>query len=332
MAAERPHIVLITTGGTIASRIDPATGAVAALHTAEELVAMVPGLDDVATMEIDSFTTVNSWNMTPEMMLDLTQQIQHQVTRPKVAGVVVTHGTDTVEETALMADLLVDTDKPVIFTVAMRNLSETGADGPRNLADAIKVAAHPETSGRGSTLVVNEAIHSARYVTKTNTVNTATFQSPEYGPIGQVTSTGIRFFHAPSNQQVLKTDRIEPNIAIVSAVSGCDPHLIDWYIGQGVAGIVLEGSGAGNVPGAVLPGVSRAIDAGIPVVLTTRVPNGFLSPTYGTGAASGGGFDLMRMGVIPSVYWRSPKARIVMMVALGAGATHDDLRELLANP
>lgn len=332
MTSNLPTVVLISTGGTIASRIDPETGAVSALHTAEELLAMVPGLDEVATIEIVSFTSVNSWNMTPQMMFDLVTETLRQVERDDVHGVVVTHGTDTVEETSLMADLLLDTKKPVVFTAAMRNLSETGADGPRNLADAIRVAASPDANGRDVMLVVNEGIHSARYVTKTNTVNTSTFQSPDFGPIGQVTSNGIRFLHFSPQREVVRADRIVSDVAVVSAVAGVGPEILEWHVERGVAGIVLEGSGAGNIPGTLLPGVPRVLESGIPIVLTSRVASGFLSPTYGTGGASGGGFDLMRMGVIPSVYWRSPKARIAMMVALGAGLSQNALRELLARP
>lgn len=332
MSSSHPHIALITTGGTIASRIDPATGAVAALNTTDELLAMIPGLGEVASIEIVPFTVVNSWNMTPQMMFDLTAEISRQADRPEVAGVVVTHGTDTVEETALMAQLLVNTVTPIVFTAAMRNLSETGADGPRNLADAIRVAAHPEARSRDVMLVVNETIHSARHVTKTNTVNPNTFRSHEYGPVGQVTARDVRFLHPSSARNVIAADSIVPEVAVVSSISGLGPEIIDWHLSRNVAAIVVEGSGAGNVPSSLMEGIGRAIDAGIPVVLTTRVANGFLSPTYGTGAASGGGFDLVRMGAIPSYYWRAPKARIALMVALGAGMSTDELRDLLSAP
>lgn len=327
-----PRVVLITTGGTIGSRIDPRTGAVAALNTAHELVEMLPELGGLADVEIDSFIVINSWNMTPERMLDLTRNIRRHVEREDVDAVVVTHGTDTVEETALMVDLMVDTPKPVVFTAAMRNLSETGADGPRNLADAVRVAIHPESRGRGAMLVVNERIHAARYVTKTNTVNPQTFESPEYGPIGQVTGKGVRYLHDAPARRWFGKESIKPGIAVVSGVTGSDSAQLDWHVERGVAGIILEGSGSGNVPAGMAGGLSRAIDAGIPVVLTTRVANGFLAPTYGTGAASGGGFDLVRMGVIPSLYWRAPKARIALMVALGAGMRQDELETFFSAP
>jgi L-asparaginase len=332
MMSALPRIVLITTGGTIGSRIDPATGAVSALQTSRELVEMLPELASIADVEIDAFTVVNSWNMTPERMFALVQNIRRHVDRDDVAGVVVTHGTDTVEETSLMADLLLHSRKPVVFVAAMRNLSETGADGPRNLADAVRVAIIDDSVGRGVTLVVNESIHSARYVTKTNTVNPQTFQSPEYGPIGQVTGTGIRYFHTVPERQPINASDIESRVPVIAAVAGSNAGVIDWYVEQDVRGIILEGSGAGNVPAEIVPGVERAIRKEIPVVLTTRVQNGFLSPTYGTGVASGGGFDLVRAGVIPSMYWRAPKARIALMMALGAGLDYEALRELYTGP
>lgn len=327
-----PRIVLVTTGGTIGSRLDPETGAVRALETARELVEMLPELEGMADVEIDAFTVVNSWNMRPDVMFSLVQRIRHHIERDDIAGIVVTHGTDSVEEASLLADLLLDTRKPVVFVAAMRNLSETGADGPRNLADAIRVAVERDAASRGVVLVVNEQIHSARHVTKTNTVNPQTFLSPEYGPVGQVTGRGVRWLHPVPQRPAIPADRIATNIPVISAPVGTDSRLIDWVVEQGVAGIVLEGSGAGNVPMEMVPGIAKALDQGIPVVLTTRVQHGFLSPTYGTGSASGGGFDLLRMGVIPSMYWRAPKARIALMVAVGAGIDIDQMRELFRTP
>ena len=163
-------------------------------------------------------------------------------------------------------------------------------------------------------------------------MNPQTFDSPEYGALGQVTAKGTHFLHDAAVRRHLDAVAIPDTIPVVSAVAGSNADVLDWYVERGVAGIVLEGSGSGNVPAEMAPGISRAIEAGIPVVLTTRVAGGFLSPTYGTGAASGGGFDLVRMGVIPSLYWRSPKARIALMVALGAGMPPGDLQDFFAGP
>ena len=332
MTAPLPLIVIITTGGTIASRLDPATGAVYAVASAEELVALVPDLSSVARLELIPWASINSSNMTPSMMFDLAQEIQTVLDRSDVTGVVVTHGTDTVEETGLMAELLVESDKPVVFVAAMRNLSELSPDGPRNLYDAVFIAADPGSVGRGVLVVANETIHAARYVIKANTVNPETFHSPDYGPAGLMSGSTLRYLHPPPVRRVLKAKNLGGPVHIVKAVSGSDSEIIHFLIGKGTRGLVLEGTGAGNIPDDMVEGVERALAEGIPVILTSRTIWGFLSATYGTGEASGGGFDLLRMGVIPANHFPSQKARIALMVGLGAGLSHDDLRDLLATP
>jgi L-asparaginase len=270
--------------------------------------------------------------MTPAMMFALAGDVREALDRDDIDGVVITHGTDTVEETGLMTEYLVGSTKPVVYVVAMRNLSEVSPDGPRNLLDAVKVAAAPESRGRGSLLVVNETVHSLRYVTKTNTVNPATFVSPDYGPAGLVPANGLRYLHPASGRRVLEVPALEDRVQIVKAVSGMDAAVLDWLVDRGTRGIVLEGSGAGNVPGALMPGITRAMDAGVPVVLTSRAGWGFLAATYGSGGASGGGFDLVNAGVIPAAHLPSQKARITLMLALGAGLSSGEMRDLFAIP
>lgn len=332
MTSNLPLVVIITTGGTIASRLDPETGAVRAAASAEELTALVPDLASIARIELLPWASINSWNLTPLMMFDLVQETRAVLARPNVAGVVITHGTDTVEETGLLAELLVESDKPVVFVAAMRNLSELSPDGPRNLRDAVTVAASPASHGRGALLVVNETIHAARYVIKANTVNPETFLSPDYGPVGMIPGTGLRYLHQPPPRRTFQMSALGGPVHIVNAVSGSDSSMTNWLIDQGTQGLVLEGSGAGNVPAEMMPGIERALGSGIPVVLTSRTVWGFLSPTYGSGGASGGGFDLDRIGVIPASNLPAAKARITLMAALGAGLSHDCIRELFATP
>lgn len=327
-----PRILIITTGGTIASRLDPESGAVRAVASPDELVEMVPGLADVAEIELRQWASVNSWNITPAMMFALAADVRAALDRDDIDGVVITHGTDTVEETGLMTEFLVGSDKPVVYVVAMRNLSEVSPDGPRNLLDAVKVAAAHDSRGRGSLLVVNETVHSIRYVTKTNTVNPATFVSPDYGPAGLVPANGLCYLHPAPMRRILDAPTLIEPVHLVKAVTGTDSAILNWLIDGGSRGIVLEGSGAGNVPGEMMPGIERALDAGIPVVLTSRAGWGFLAATYGSGGASGGGFDLVNAGVIPAAHLPSQKARITLMLALGAGMSSDKIRELLATP
>ena len=332
MPAALPRVAVITTGGTIASRRDPETGAVSAVASPDELVAGAPEIAGLAELVLQPWASVNSWNMTPAMMFDLARDVSDVLRQPDIAGAVVTHGTDTVEESGFMADLVVASDKPVVFAVAMRNLSESGADGPRNLADAVRVAVHPASRGRGALLVANGEIHACRYVTKMNTVSPAAFQSPDFGPAGLVHGGQVRYLHPPPVRRTLEARELEEQVHIVKAVSGEDSALLAWLCERGALGIVLEGSGAGNVPGTMLPGIEEALHRGLTVALTTRVPGGFLSPTYGSGGASGGGFDLMRLGVLPADHLPSQKARIALMLALGAALPPREIRALLAGP
>ena len=319
----RPTVAVLTTGGTIASLRDPNTGAVRTAASADDLIAMVPDLDEIAEVTASPQAAVNSWNMTPTMMAELVVTAIAELVKNRVSGVVVTHGTDTVEETAMLAWTLNRTDEPIVFTAAMRNLSDVGPDGARNLRDAIRVAAAPESINRGAMLVVNETIHDARFVTKTNTVNPATFLSPHGGPIGEVNAMGVRYFAPPAARNTVEGRDVAGTVPIVKTWTGMDATLFDWWRDQGIDGIVIEGSGAGNVPGEAMPGITRPVDSGIPVVLTTRCIGGPLAPIYGTGGATGGGHDLMEVGVIPASRFTSQKARIALMVLLGAGISRE---------
>ncbi len=321
-----PGVVVLTTGGTIASLKDPDTGAVRTASTPEDLISLVPDIDEIARVEARPQAAVNSWNMTPPMMLDLVSSAQQELERPDIDGIVITHGTDTLEETALLAHLATNSDKPVVFVVAMRNLSEAGPDGPRNLRDAIRVAADKLSLGRGAMLVVNEEIHSVRYVTKTHTVNPSTFASPHGGPIGEITAVGLDYFGESAAQRLLSPSHMDSNIPIVKTFTGMDGSILRWFRESGVDGMVIEGSGAGNVPGDILPEISLLVESGVPVVLTTRCIGGPLAPVYGTGGASGGGHDLVKAGVILASRLTAQKARITLLALLGAGLPLDEVR------
>jgi len=330
-ACSLPTVVVIATGGTIGSRKDPQTGAVHAVVSADELVESAPDIAAIANVELIQWASVNSWNMTPTMMFELAQLATRQLARPDVTGVVITHGTDTVEESALVAHLTVRSPKPIVFVVAMRSMSELGADGPRNFQDAIRVAVDPQSANRGSMLVVNETIHSARYVTKMNTVNPRTFDSPDFGPVGIVTSDAVRYLHPPRSRMVLEVPRLELEVHIVKAVSGQDGRMIDWLLETGARGLVIEGSGAGNIPGTMHPGARKAIARGVPVVLTSRCLWGFLAAAYGTGGAAGGGYDLAETGVIAANHLPAQKARIALMVAIAHSVDRSFLTHFFSN-
>jgi L-asparaginase len=270
--------------------------------------------------------------MTPEDMFQLAQDVESTLTRPEITAAVITHGTDTVEETAFLLNLVKTSAKPVVFVVAMRNLSELGTDGPRNLSDAIRTAIDPAAAGRGVLLVANQTIHSARFVTKTDTVNPQAFTSPDFGPAGIIDGFAIRFMQPAAPWHTVPLMRLERQVEIVKAVSGSDGAQVEWLVSRGIRGIVLEGSGAGNAPATMLPSIVNALAQGVTIVLTSRALSGFLSPTYGGISGAGGGFDLISAGVIPAQHLPSQKARIKLMLALGAGIENHALREFFAFP
>ena len=318
-----PRVQLIATGGTIASRPDPRTGAVGPAVDPAELIAAVPAAAAYATVTGEPFAAVASWNMTPAMMFALARRLDEVLADPQTGGAVVTHGTDTVEETSLLVDLVLQSDKPVCFAVAQRHSAAPGADGPANLTAAVRVAASPAAKGRGAMVIANDEIHPAVSVVKTHTTNPATFASPGHGPAGVVTPTGVHFSSPATAREPLVVERIEERVVLAKLVTGMDDRLLRWLVDDGVAGLVIEGSGAGNVPGTTVSGIVHALDRGVPVVLTSRCQAGALSPTYGT---PGGGRTLRNLGVIAGGELTGPKARIALMVLLGLTRDREPIR------
>lgn len=319
------------TGGTIASRRDPATGAVAAAVSGEELLTRIPGIDDLAAVEVEAIANVNGWNMTPDVMLDVAKRVNHTLRSTAVDGVVITHGTDTVEETAFLLDLLVDSATPVVFAVALRHLDELGTDGPRNLRDAMLVAADPASRDRGTMLVANQTIHAARHVTKIHTANVNAFGSPGFGPAGVLTGNAVRFIHPPAPRWTLPTAEIDRRVLLVKAYAGQDAAVLNWAIESGFRGVVIEGTGSGNVPAAMVPGIEAMLAAGLPVVLCSRVGDGPLATSYGGGAAArGGGYDLAQLGVIPADGLPGQKARVLLMATLGQSPALQSVRKVFS--
>ncbi|MDQ3514047.1 MAG: asparaginase [Chloroflexota bacterium] len=335
-----PRLLLVTTGGTIASRRDPVTGAVAAGATGEELLARVPEIAAWADVETVPIASVNGWNVTPELMLRVATAIEDGFGQG-AAGAIVTHGTDTVEETATLLDLVLTGPEPVAFAVALRHLDDPASDGPGNLRDAVRVVLSPGAWGRGPLVVEAGAIHAARWVTKGHTTRPGAFVSPGHGPMGSVVGGAVTFPHpAPPRPPVWEIAPPSPvgsvvttpavafddRVLLLKPGAGEDDRQIRWAIEAGYRGIVIEGTGAGNVPGTMVPAIEAAIGRGIAVVLATRVPEGNLAMAYGGGGARGGGHDLASLGVIPAHGLIGPKARIVTMVALGAGGGIEGVR------
>jgi L-asparaginase len=299
-------IRVIATGGTIASLADPETGAVRPAVSAADLVATVPGLGPV---EVEEVAHVNGWNVTPATMLEVAR-------RASGGGVVVTHGTDTVEETAFFCDVTVESE--VVFAAAMRSGGEVAADGPRNLLCATEVAASDAVRGMGTMLVLNDEIHAARWARKQDSSRLSAMVSPGRGPIGIAVPGSVRVTVRPPRRFLVGLpDALDRPVPIVQTYTGLEEGLIEKVLdATRAAGLVLEGTGLGNVPGSAERGVSAALDRGLPVVVATRVPTGGTNDVYG---GPGGGVTLRDMGVLAAGSLSTAKARLLLMLLLAEG-------------
>lgn len=316
-------VIILTTGGTIAMQ---ETGR-GAIPVEGDIVSPVIGQLSGVDVEVDNYLNLPSPHITPQLMLDLARRTAGYLARSDVAGVVVTHGTDTLEETAYFFDLWLSGPKPVVFTGAMRSSNEISPDGPINLLDSVKVAAEPESRGKGVLVVFNEEIHAARYVTKTHTSNVATFQSPRYGPIGSVNKYEVVYTRTPIPTPHYPVETIDARVDLIKIAAGMDDRLIQAALDFGTKGLVVEALGQGNVPPAVLPGIREAIARNIPVVVVSRCYSGNVHEAYGY---EGGGRQLKEMGVIFGYDLNGQKARIKLMVGLVACPDMDCLRRMFA--
>lgn len=319
---------VITTGGTIASRVDPVTGGAVPAVTARELVAMSPSLQHFADdIRVTDFGLLQSWNIGPDVMARVAESVIQAFADPDVHGCVVTHGTDTMEETAFALDLLVHDERPVVIAGAMRNASDPAFDGPRSLAAAVRVAASAEAQGLGTLLVMNEEIHAARFVTKTHTTALDPFASPDAGALGIIDDRGVWIRRRLSRQPKLANVAAHSDVHLVTMSAGASDLHLRALVSAGVAGVVLEGSGAGNVPNVWNASVRELVAAGTPVVLTSRCGRGRIVPVYG---GPGGGRTLHDLGVIDGGWLSGRKARVALAIAIANGSGTDQIRDYFA--
>jgi L-asparaginase len=296
---------VVATGGTIASLADPETGAVRPAVSAADLVATVPGLGPV---EVEEVAHVNGWNVTPATMLEVAR-------RASGGGVVVTHGTDTVEETAFFCDVTVESE--VVFAAAMRSGGEVGADGPRNLLCAAQVAESGAVRGMGTLLVLNDEIHAARWARKQDSSRVSAIVSPGHGPIGIAVPGSVRVSLPPPRRFLVPLPETLPPVPVLQTYTGIEEGLIETVLdATGAAGLVLEGTGLGNVPGSCERGITVAIERGLPVVTATRVPTGGTGAVYG---GPGGVVTLRDLGVLTAGSLSAAKARLLLMLLLAEG-------------
>lgn len=308
-------VIIVFTGGTIAMKIDNKTLANVLAMSGEDILNMVPDLQNLAKIRYHNFSFVPGPHMTPEMMFELSRFIKKKLDDEGFDCAVVTHGTDTLEETAYLVDLTTRTRKPIIFMGSMKSSSELGWDGPANLVDSVYTAISDEAYDRGVLVVMNNEIHTAAQVTKTNTHSLDTFKSPDFGPIGFIDNNKAYFYHRYTKWQYIDTETIDPNVDLIKTACGMDDRLIRFCVDSGTHGLVIEGMGRGNIPPKMVPGIEYALDKGIPVVLVSRCHNGKVLDSYGY---PGAGKELTEKGVILGDNLNGQKARIKLMVALGA--------------
>lgn len=295
-------------------RPDPALGGPVPQLTGSDILATVPGWDSVAKVEVVEFGSYPGPHMTVERMWSLRATIL-DAQAAGAEGVVITHGTDTIEETVYLLDRSLRPDIPVVVTGALRNSSELSWDGPANLMSSLQVAASPEARGRGSMVVLDERIVQGAEVVKTHTEEFGTFQSPNWGPLGIVDEGRALFYRESRRKPILCPERPATPVDLLKMVAGADSRLLEASLDSGARGVVIEALGRGNVPPDVVPGIRRWIDAGRPVVVTSRSHRGRVMDTY---AYPGGGHELREMGVIFGDHLTGQQARIELMLALGA--------------
>lgn len=321
-------VAVVFNGGTITMKIDERLQAAVPSLSSDEIMSKVTGIEGFAEVETYTFSNMPSPHMTPDKMLELSKYIKKLVDRDDIAGVVVTHGTDTLEETAYFLDLTLNTEKPVVVTGAMRNGSELGYDGPANLSASICTVISDESRNRGVLVCMNGELNSAAEVTKANSMALNAFRTPNFGPIGMVDDNKVLFYRESIDKQFLDIDKVDSKVTLIKCTAGMDSTLIDYCIDRKVDGIVIEAFGRGNIPPYMVDSVKRAIDSNIAVVVVSRCFEGRVCDSYGY---HGGGKELRDLGAIFGDTLPGQKARIKLMVALSKTKELDKVKEFFEN-
>ncbi len=311
-AASRPHIIVLATGGTIAGRAassSDVTGYQSGVIGVDTLLNAVPKIQDAADVKGEQLSNIDSKDMTDDIWRRLAARIHEILTANEADGIVVTHGTDTMEETALFLSLTVKSEKPVVLTGAMLPATARNADGPRNLTDAVRVAANPESAGKGVLVVMNGEIHAARNVTKAHTTKIDAFESPDSGPIGRIDPSGIVFERSPlpPMQPQFSAELPLPRVDILYGHEGDDGALVEAALHAGAEGIVYAGLGNGSIPAEAEKQLAKAAAAGVVVIRASRTKGGAVVPAAPSYATE---------GFIDSGALNPQKARVLLRLAL----------------
>ncbi|MBU5427287.1 asparaginase [Tissierella pigra] len=324
--SNKNKVAIIFTGGTISMKIDPRIHAAIPALTSEEIIGMVTNIESFSDIEVINYANIPSPHITPSMMMEIAKLVKEVIKRDDITGVIVTHGTDTLEETAYLLDLIIKTSKPIVVVGAMRNGSELGYDGSSNLSAALCTAISNKSKNKGVLVVMNNEVNAASEVTKTNTLSLDTFKSPEFGPLGIVDNDEVIFYRDMVSHQFIDTNVIKEKVGLIKSVPGMESDILDFYIDAGYSGLVVEALGRGNLPPAMIPGIKRAISKNIPVVMVSRCPTGRVLDSYGY---EGGGKHLRELGVIFGGNLPGQKVRIKLMLALGLTDTMSEIKEII---
>jgi L-asparaginase len=325
---QRKNIVILATGGTIAGAAASGTQAAytSGAVTIDAMIAAVPGIKDMANIKGEQISNVGSQDMSFEIMLKLAKRINELMKRSDLDGIVVTHGTDTMEETAFFLNLVVRGDKPVVMVGSMRPSTAVSADGPLNLYNAVGVAVDPNAKGRGVLVVMNDWIHAAHSLTKTSTTAIQTFMSPLRGIVGVANYGKNDFYNTPtwkhtsaSEFDISGVDKL-PRVDIVFACADMPPDLIDASVANGAKGIVIAGVGNGNMNKASLEAAANAVKKGVVVVRSSRVPTGAVGRNVEVNDDE--------LGFIASDELNPQKARLLLSLALLKSRPKTDLQNL----
>lgn len=322
----KPKVVVIFTGGTISMTVDPRIGAAIPSLSSQEILSLVTNIDKYAEIETINFSKLPGPHIDIQMMMEIRQLVVDNLNREDVTGVIITHGTDTLEETAYLLDLSINNPKPIVVVGAMRNSSELGYDGPSNLAAAVCTVISPQATNKGVLVVLNNEVNAASEVTKSNTLSLDTFKSLEFGPLGLVDNDELIFHRDIVNRQHILTDSIVPQVDLIKSGAGMDSRLIKYSVDSGTKGIVIEAMGRGNVPPTMLEGIQYAIEQQVAVVMVSRCPTGRVLDSYGY---EGGGRHLKNLGVILGGDLPGQKARIKLMLALSVTNDLQKIKDMI---
>src|SRR5215510_6691887 len=324
----KPNIVILATGGTIAGAAATGTqsGYKSGAVTIDAMIAAVPGIKDMANIKGEQISNVGSQDMSFDIMLKLAKRINELMKSDDVDGFVITHGTDTMEETAFFLNLVVKGDKPVVMVGSMRPSTAVSADGPLNLYNAVGVAVDPNAKGRGILVVMNDWIHAAHSLTKTSTTAIQTFQSPLRGLVGVASYGKNDFYNTPqwkhTSQSEFDVSGVNklPRVDVVFACADMPPDLIDASVANGAKGIIIAGVGNGNMNKASLEAAANAVKKGVVVVRSSRVPTGSVGRNVEVNDDE--------MGFVASDELNPQKSRILLSLALLKQRTPAEIQKL----